>query len=146
MGGNVAGLLGHEDDHKGHDHEVGIERPHLVQDIGVLVIGRLDQGQPLFEGEFLYRVGRLAFLVRRAIDGNDVVAAIQHRFQAGLTEGLLAVDDYPHILFLLRIGAGGLNGPFFLCVLDFLIAQPDDVLENFLGVLPHQRRAFDIGR
>ena len=45
---------------------------------------------------FLQRVGLGAFLLRRDVDGNDLLAALEQRFKNGLAERLLAVDDDTH--------------------------------------------------
>ena len=104
VGRDIAGFLRHEYDHIGHHHQVGVESAKLVQNLGVGVVGRLHKGQPFFQGKFLDRIDGFAFFIRRTVDGNHVVAALQHRLQASLTEGLLSVHDNPHICFLSHYG------------------------------------------
>ena len=97
VGRNVTGCFGHEEGHKGHHAEIGIERPHLVQNLLVLEVWRLDDRKSLLQRELLDWIQRLALLVWSTINGNNLVLAFfQDCFQAGFAEGLLAHDDQSH--------------------------------------------------
>ena len=63
---------------------------------GLLVGIRLIDRQVGRERGFLQRIGLRARLLRRDIDGDDILAALEQRFQHRLAERLLAVDDDTH--------------------------------------------------
>ncbi len=55
------------------------------------------------ERRFLQRIGFGARLFRRDIDRDDIVAALEQRFEHGFAESLLAVNDDTHADNPLRI-------------------------------------------
>ena len=78
------------------------------QTFGVLVGGGLIDRQLGGERGFLQRIGLGARFLRRDIDGDHVLAALEQRFQHRLAEGLLAVDHDTHsTLPTLHPRAGG---------------------------------------
>ena len=74
----------------------GFSALNSSQHLGLAVGGRLEHRQLGRQRRFLERIGLLAGLLRRHIDADDVLAALQQRFQHGLAEGLLAMDHDAH--------------------------------------------------
>ena len=93
---DIEELLGHEQRHERHDLQVGLERLELFPHLGLAIGCRLIDRQLGRDCRFLQRVGLLAGLLRRDIDADDVLAALQERLQHGLAEGLLAMDHDAH--------------------------------------------------
>ena len=98
VGRDVEEFLRHEQRDEGHHLQVGLERLELLPDLRVLVGRRLKDRQLRGERGFLQRVGLGAFLLRRDIDADDVLAALDQRLQHGLAEGLLAVNHDTHVI------------------------------------------------
>ena len=96
---DVEELLRHEQGDEGHHLQVGLERLELLPHFRLAVGGGLVNRQLGGERRFLQRVGFLARLLRRHIDGDHFIAAFEQRLEHRLAEGLLAVDDDPHWLF-----------------------------------------------
>ncbi len=96
MGRRVEKFLRHEQRHECHDLQVGLERLELGQHFRSFIRGRLHHLQARGERRFLQGIGLGALFFRRDIDGDDVLAALDQRFQDGLAEGLLAVDHDTH--------------------------------------------------
>ena len=87
---------GHEQGHEGHHLQVRLEGAELLPHLRLAVGGRLIDRQLRGERRFLERIGLRAFLLRRHIDGDDVIAALEQRFEHRLAEGLLAVNHDTH--------------------------------------------------
>ena len=89
-------FLRHEQRDEGHDLQVGLERlellPHLRLAVGRRLIDREFGGKRRFLQRF--RLG--AFLLRRDVNADHVLAALDQRLQHGLAERLLAVNDDTH--------------------------------------------------
>ena len=77
VGRDVEELLRHEQRDEGHDLQVGLERLELVPDFRIFVGRRLIDRQLGGERGFLQRIGLGAFLFRRDIDRDHVLAALE---------------------------------------------------------------------
>ena len=96
VGRDVEEFLRHEQRDEGHHLEVGLERLELLPHLRLAIGRRLIDRQLGGERRFLQRIGPGAFLLRRDIDGDDVLAALEQRLQHRLAEGLLAVNHDTH--------------------------------------------------
>jgi hypothetical protein len=96
LGRDVEKLLRNEQRDEGHDLQIGLERLELRPHLGLAVGRRLINRQLGRERRLLQRVGLGAFFLRRNIDGDHVVAALEQRLQDGLAERLLAVHHDTH--------------------------------------------------
>ena len=67
------------------------------QHFGLLVGVRLIDRKLRGERRFLQRIGLGARLFRRNIDGDDIFAALDQRFEHRLAERLLAMNDDTHV-------------------------------------------------
>src|SRR5262249_4631128 len=89
----------------------------LLRDLRVLVGFRLEHRKVRGECRFLQRIGLRARLFGGDIDADDIVSALQQRFENGLAEGLLAVNDDTHAFLPGRLYAafsffsGALSAP-----------------------------------
>src|SRR5262245_18765760 len=158
---------------EGHDLQVGLEGLELFPDFWVLVGGRLIDRELGSNCGFLEWIGFGAFFFRRHVDRDDVIPALEQRFQHSLAEGLLAVNDDTHFTLLFRscprkrassvfdvwvpavAETNGLRCLFFLLrraesagVLDLrnvFCRELEHVLQDLVGVLAKQRRALHLG-
>jgi hypothetical protein len=89
-------LFGHQQQHVSHDAEFGVQALHLLPNTRVLEGRGLEEGEILGEREFLERIQLRARLVGRAVDADDLLAAIEQRFEHRMAEGLLAVEQDTH--------------------------------------------------
>ena len=89
-------LFRHEQRDESHHLQIRLERLELLPHLGLAVGGRLIDRKLRRECGLLERIGLCALLLRRGIDGDDVLAALAQRFQNRLTEGLLAVHHDTH--------------------------------------------------
>ena len=81
---------------EGHHLQVGLERFEFLPHFRLLVGVRLIDRQLCGQRRFLQRIGLGARLLRRDIDGDDILAALEQRFEHRLAERLLAVNDDTH--------------------------------------------------
>ena len=93
---DVEEVLRHEQRDERHDLQVGPERAEFLPHLGLLVAIRLIDRQAGRERRFHQGVRLLPRLLRRHIDGDDVLAALQELLEHRLAEGLLAVDHDTH--------------------------------------------------
>src|SRR5262245_42147976 len=93
---DVKKILRHEQRDKGHDLKIRFQSLELFPDFRILVGRRLMHGKFGSKRRFLEWIGPGAFVFRRDIDGDDILTALEQRFQHGLAEGLLAVNDNTH--------------------------------------------------
>ena len=96
LGRNREELFRHEQRDESHHLQIRLERLELLPHLGLAVGGRLIDRKLRRECGLLERIGLCALLLRRGIDGDDVLAALAQRFQNRLTEGLLAVHHDTH--------------------------------------------------
>ena len=97
MGRDVEEFLRHEQRDEGHDLKVGFERFEVLPDFRIFVGIRLMHRKLGRKRRFLQRIGLGAGLLRRDIDGDDFVAALEQRFEHRLAERLLSVNDDTHV-------------------------------------------------
>ena len=96
LGRDIEEIFRHELGDIGHDAEVRLQRTALFPNFRILEALRLEYRQVVLQCQRLDRVGRPPFPVRRAIDTDDILAAIEQRLQHRLSKGLLAVNDNSH--------------------------------------------------
>jgi hypothetical protein len=100
LGRDVEKFFRHEQRDEGHHLQVGFERLELGPDFGLAVGRRLIDRERGCERSLLQGIGLGALLLRRDIDRDHFVAALQQRLQDGLAERLLAVHHDTHSDFL----------------------------------------------
>jgi hypothetical protein len=98
-GRDVQELLRHEQRDERHHLEVGFQRAELLPHLGLAIGRRLIDRQLGRDRRLLERIGARAFLLRRHVDRDDVLAALDERLQHGLAERLLAVDHDTHMKY-----------------------------------------------
>ncbi len=97
MSRDVEELFRHEQRDESHHLQVGLERFEFFPDLGLAIIVGLMDRKLGRQRRLFQRVGFRAGLFRRHIDGDDIVAALEQRFQHGLAERLLPVNHDTHI-------------------------------------------------
>jgi hypothetical protein len=110
VGRDVEEILRHEQGDEGHHLQVRLQRLELLPHLRVLVGLGLEHRQIGSKRRFLQRIGLGTGLLGRDIDADDVLTALDQRFQHGLAECLLAVNDDTHktipvLLFFARCHA-----------------------------------------
>ena len=113
--------------------------PHLRLAVGRGLVDR----QPGGERGLLQRIGLLARLLRRHIDADDVLAALEQRLEHRLAEGLLAVNDDAHVPRSHQPPppfSGAVIAPDALISGDFLVGVAEHLGQHLLVVLAEQRR------
>jgi hypothetical protein len=85
--------------------QVGLERFEFFPHFRLLVGVRLIDRQLGRHRRFLERIGLGARFFRRDIDGDDILAALEQRFEHRLAERLLAVNDDTHCQKPLQISS-----------------------------------------
>ena len=160
VGRNVEKLFRHEQGDERHHLQVGLERAEFLPHLGLAIRGGLIDRKLGGERRLLERVGLLAWFLGRAIDRDHVLAALDERFEHGLAERLLAMNDDPHgyslrsflaspcfagrgshLLSLRRDARLLRRGDRARCldVLEFLARITEHFAEDFVGVLAEQR-------
>ena len=127
----------------------GFSALELLPHLGLAVGGRLKDRQLGRQRRLLQRIGLLAGLLRRDIDADHVLAALEQRFQHGLAEGLLAMDHDAHGS---TPRAWALMGPWrfagragCLDLGDLARRELQHLGQDLVGVLAQQRRALHLG-
>ena len=100
VGRDVEEFLRNKQRHERHHLQVGLERAEFLPDFRLAIGSRLIHRQLGRERRFLERIGLGAGLLRRDVDGNDLLAALEQRFEHRLAERLLPVNDDAHCRFL----------------------------------------------
>ena len=77
VGRDVEEILRHEQRDERHHLQVGLERAEFLPHLRLAVGGRLIDREIGRERRFLQRIGLRAFFLRRDIDGDDVLAALE---------------------------------------------------------------------
>src|SRR5262249_29811039 len=97
VGRDVEKFFGHKQRHEGHHLKIGLKRfklgPHFRFFIGVRLMHRKLGGKR----RFLQRVSFRARALRRNVNGDDILAALEQRFEYRFAERLLTVNYDTHI-------------------------------------------------
>ena len=96
MGRDVQKFFRHEQRDEGHHLKVGLKGTELLPNFRLAIGRRLAHRQFRGQRGFLQRIGLGAFLLRRDIRRDDIVAALEQRLQHGFAERLLAVNNDTH--------------------------------------------------
>src|SRR5262245_49930537 len=103
LGRNIEELLRHEQRDEGHHLQVRLERLELRPLFRFAVGSGLIDRKLRRERRLLERIGFCPLLLRRHIDGDDVLAALAQHLQYRLAERLLAVHHDTHSTVLLAV-------------------------------------------
>src|SRR5262249_4731857 len=97
VGRDVEKFFGHKQRHEGHHLKIGLKRfklgPHFRFFIGV----RLMHRKLSCNRRYLHRVRFSARTTRRTVTGDDILAALEQRFEYRFAERLLTVNYDTHI-------------------------------------------------
>src|SRR2546423_10480932 len=103
VGRDVEEILRHEQRDESHHLQIRLERAKLLPHLGFLVRVGLIHREAGGKRGFHQRVGLLPRLLRRHIDGDNVLAALDERFEHCLAERLLAMNHDTHSMSLLTL-------------------------------------------
>src|SRR5688500_13904552 len=93
---DIEEVLRHEQRDERHHLQVGLERAELLPHLGLLVgLGLIDRQVRRHRG-FEQRIRLRAGFGRRDVHRDDILAALQQRFEHRFAERLLAVDHDTH--------------------------------------------------
>ena len=96
VGRDVQKIFGNEQRHESHHLQIRLERAEFLPHPRLAIGRRLINRQLGGERRFFQRIGLGAFLLGRDISRDDILAALDQRFEHRLAECLLAVNDNTH--------------------------------------------------
>src|SRR5258708_36160022 len=96
LGRDVEELVRHEQRHKSHHLQIRLERLELFPNLGPAIGGWLVDRKLRRERGLFERIGLRPLLLRRHIDGDDVLSSLSQRFHNRLAAGMMSAQHETH--------------------------------------------------